>query len=571
MSELVILMDPSDAARAFAERGGYMYTDGTQLEEKVRELREHEGRLVIQNIDGYTLKRIMELEGKNPEESRFWNDLSYIEKSGQDRKYELDRNSQDRINAFFAAKEKMMSDILSQKADPMTGLANITEYVKKLQDTVEVTGKKDDPEKEIYLDEGRKWEEKRIADIEQQTIADTHNVKVLFANKELKRDMFFSAKDNDIKRSAVVYDARDKRISVIPENKRSGMEQAEKTARTMWGKEAVIEDDRAKSPNGMEMTEKDLVETVRTLEHNISPAPKQAIDNRVRKLEAELVRKPLLLRFIEPNAPGRKLQVEAVKKNPSIKKYIRNPVTNAEIIAFSESTSKTERNELDTENRARSEQSAQLFPDGVMDELEGNGLAYVNENLCVLVKDSDDRIFSDNKDEKTFELKDREFSEFIAKAAPIKYDDDEHSCRIYNMYIVMPVRDNGSEKDKVNLYEVEARVQKEKAAQLEKDMREEEERKRLEAEKREEERKKIAEKRELVLKRILEGVAIGVALDAIEKKIKAPETMQDVSEYLGIRSSIKEKTREIAEKNDPEKEKNKAKNKEKSGMVRTKI
>ena len=62
-----------------------------------------------------------------------------------------------------------------------------------------------------------------------------------------------------------------------------------------------------------------------------------------------------------------------------------------------------------------------------------------------------------------------------------------------------------------------------------------------------------------------------MALDAIEKKIKAPETMQDVSEYLGIRSSIKEKTREIAEKNDPEKEKNKAKNKEKSGMVRTKI
>ena len=490
------------------------------------------GMILVSHLDLDTIGGIMAIKGTKPEDPEFWRAAEYVDLHGPHHIHRFPKEIQDKFNAFYAAEFA-----LRDKEGRINGreIKDITKDAEKREEAVKAICIEQHPEHERYISRGKQWAKERADAAEKQAVADTQNVRVFMTNGVSTAAAYYSEKDKEIKPATVTYNAKFGTITIALEDGGKSGVSAMRIAREIWGEGAGGKDGIAGSPHGMEMTENDLVRAVSEVEKAVNPGPKQAIENRLSVLKKALEEKPLMLRFIEPNRPGRKIQIETVKKNPSMMKYIKDPAVQAEIAAVIEGTLRSERSELDTENEAHSGNREQMFPDGLLDEMDKKGLASLDSDMCVLVSDEKKSAVreTDNGD---FEFVDRKLEKQMLEISPVGYDENERVYRIFNTFVVEPSKEG---KDTVNVYEAEMRTNEEDARR-----RAEEETRRMEAESREraeEERKKAIEKSRIVLRQIRAGIAIGMALDLIEDRCKSVKTMKEVDKRIAMRSAVRKK------------------------------
>ena len=206
--------------------------------------------VVVSHIDLDTLGGIYALQGRKPEDDRFWEAAEMIDVKGVHHIHELDKDIQDKLNAYYAYNYNHAGERYSETAD-------VTKQVEDAYGVINDILDIDAPEHDMLIADGKEWAQAREAAVEAQLIYEDKNMRVFDSNGVFCAASYYSPKQDALIPATVTYNEKTKTITLGFED---GGKQynALEIVRSVWGPEAGGREGIAGSPRGIEMTKDDL-------------------------------------------------------------------------------------------------------------------------------------------------------------------------------------------------------------------------------------------------------------------------------------------------------------------------
>lgn len=206
--------------------------------------------VVVSHIDLDTLGGIYALQGRKPEDDRFWEAAEMIDVKGVHHIHELDKDIQDKLNAYYAYNYNHAGERYSETAD-------VTKQVEDAYGVINDILDIDAPEHDMLIADGKEWAQAREAAVEAQLIYEDKNMRVFDSNGVFCAASYYSPKQDALIPATVIYNEKTKTITLGFED---GGKQynAMEIVRSVWGPEAGGREGIAGSPRGVEMTKDDL-------------------------------------------------------------------------------------------------------------------------------------------------------------------------------------------------------------------------------------------------------------------------------------------------------------------------
>ena len=206
--------------------------------------------VVVSHIDLDTLGGIYALQGRKPEDDRFWEAAEMIDVKGVHHIHELDKDIQDKLNAYYAYNYNHAGERYSETVD-------VTKQVEDAYGVINDILDIDAPEHDMLIADGKEWAQAREAAVEAQLIYEDKNMRVFDSNGVFCAASYYSPKQDALIPATVTYNEKTKTVTLGFED---GGKQynAMEIVRSVWGPEAGGREGIAGSPRGVEMTKDDL-------------------------------------------------------------------------------------------------------------------------------------------------------------------------------------------------------------------------------------------------------------------------------------------------------------------------
>lgn len=206
--------------------------------------------VVVSHIDLDTLGGIYALQGRKPEDDRFWEAAEMIDVKGVHHIHELDKDIQDKLNAYYAYNYNHAGERYSKTAD-------VTKQVEDAYGVINDILDIDAPEHDMLIADGREWAQAREVAVEEQLIYEDKNMRVFDSNGVFCAASYYSPKQDALIPATVTYNEKTKTVTLGFEDGGKQYNTME-IVRSVWGPEAGGREGIAGSPRGVEMTKDDL-------------------------------------------------------------------------------------------------------------------------------------------------------------------------------------------------------------------------------------------------------------------------------------------------------------------------
>lgn len=212
---------------------------------------------VVSHIDLDTLGGIYALQGRKPEDYRFWEAAEMIDVKGAHHIHELDKDIQDKLNAYYAYND-------GQPRQRYTEAIDVTKQIDDTYNVVNAIVDINDPEHDKLITAGKEWAQTREKEVEDQLVYENKDVRVFDTNGIFCAASYFSPNQNTICPATVTYNEKFKSITLAFEDGGKQLN-AKEIVQELWGPEAGGREGIAGSPRNVEMTKNDLAKLVNEL------------------------------------------------------------------------------------------------------------------------------------------------------------------------------------------------------------------------------------------------------------------------------------------------------------------
>ena len=213
--------------------------------------------VVVSHIDLDTLGGIYALQGRKPEDDRFWEAAEKIDVEGAHHIHELDQDVQDKLNAYYAYND-------GQPRQRYTEAIDVTKQINDTYKIVNAIIDINDPEHDKLIAAGKEWAQTREKEVEDQLVYENKDVRVFDTNGIFCAASYFSPNQNTICPATVTYNEKFKSITLAFEDGGKQLN-AREIVQELWGPEAGGREGIAGSPRNVEMTKDDLAKLVNEL------------------------------------------------------------------------------------------------------------------------------------------------------------------------------------------------------------------------------------------------------------------------------------------------------------------
>lgn len=213
--------------------------------------------VVVSHIDLDTLGGIYALQGRKPEDYRFWEAAEMIDAKGAHHIHELDKDIQDKLNAYYAYND-------GQPRQRYTEAIDVTKQIDDTYNVVNAIVDINDPEHDKLITAGKEWAQTREKEVEDQLVYENKDVRVFDTNGIFCAVSYFSPNQNTICPATVTYNEKFKSITLAFEDGGKQLN-AKEIVQELWGPEAGGREGIAGSPRNVEMTKNDLAKLVNEL------------------------------------------------------------------------------------------------------------------------------------------------------------------------------------------------------------------------------------------------------------------------------------------------------------------
>lgn len=213
--------------------------------------------VVVSHIDLDTLGGIYALQGRKPEDDRFWEAAEKIDVEGAHHIHELDQDIQDKLNAYYAYND-------GQPRQRYTEAIDVTKQIDDTYDIVNAIVDINNPEHDKLIAAGKEWAQTREKEVEDQLVYENKDVRVFDTNGIFCAASYFSPNQNTICPATVTYNEKFKSITLAFEDGGKQLN-AKEIVQELWGPEAGGREGIAGSPRNVEMTKDDLAKLVNEL------------------------------------------------------------------------------------------------------------------------------------------------------------------------------------------------------------------------------------------------------------------------------------------------------------------
>lgn len=213
--------------------------------------------VVVSHIDLDTLGGIYALQGRKPEDYRFWEAAEMIDVKGAHHIHELDKDIQDKLNAYYAYND-------GQPRQRYTEAIDVTKQIDDTYNVVNAIVDINDPEHDKLITAGKEWAQTREKEVEDQLVYENKDVRVFDTNGIFCAASYFSPNQNTICPATVTYNEKFKSITLAFEDGGKQLN-AKEIVQELWGPEAGGRKGIAGSPRNVEMTKNDLAKLVNEL------------------------------------------------------------------------------------------------------------------------------------------------------------------------------------------------------------------------------------------------------------------------------------------------------------------
>lgn len=213
--------------------------------------------VVVSHIDLDTLGGIYALQGRKPEDYRFWEAAEMIDVKGAHHIHELDKDIQDKLNAYYAYND-------GQPRQRYTEAIDVTKQIDDTYNVVNAIVDINDPEHDKLITAGKEWAQTREKEVEDQLVYENKDVRVFDTNGIFCAVSYFSPNQNTICPATVTYNEKFKSITLAFEDGGKQLN-AKEIVQELWGPEAGGREGIAGSPRNVEMTKNDLAKLVNEL------------------------------------------------------------------------------------------------------------------------------------------------------------------------------------------------------------------------------------------------------------------------------------------------------------------
>lgn len=213
--------------------------------------------IVVSHIDLDTLGGIYALQGRKPEDDRFWEAAEKIDVEGAHHIHELDQDIQDKLNAYYAYND-------GQPRQRYTEAIDVTKQIDDAYNVVNAIIDINDPEHDKLIAAGKEWAQTREKEVEDQLVYENKDVRVFDTNGIFCAASYFSPNQNIICPATITYNEKFKSITLAFEDGGKQLN-AREIVQELWGPEAGGREGIAGSPRNVEMTKNDLAKLVNEL------------------------------------------------------------------------------------------------------------------------------------------------------------------------------------------------------------------------------------------------------------------------------------------------------------------
>lgn len=213
--------------------------------------------VVVSHIDLDTLGGIYALQGRKPEDYRFWEAAEMIDVKGAHHIHELDKDIQDKLNAYYAYND-------GQPRQRYTEAIDVTKQIDDTYNVVNAIVDINDPEHDKLITAGKEWAQTREKEVEDQLVYENKDVRVFDTNGIFCAASYFSPNQNTICPATVTYNEKFKSITLAFEDGGKQLN-AKEIVQELWGPEAGGREGIAGSPRNVKMTKNDLAKLVNEL------------------------------------------------------------------------------------------------------------------------------------------------------------------------------------------------------------------------------------------------------------------------------------------------------------------
>ena len=213
--------------------------------------------IVVSHIDLDTLGGIYALQGRKPEDDRFWEAAEKIDVEGAHHIHELDQDIQDKLNAYYAYND-------GQPRQRYTEAIDVTKQIDDAYNVVNAIIDINDPEHDKLIAAGKEWAQTREKEVEDQLVYENKDVRVFDTNGIFCAASYFSPNQNTICPATITYNEKFKSITLAFEDGGKQLN-AREIVQELWGPEAGGREGIAGSPRNVEMTKDDLARLVNEL------------------------------------------------------------------------------------------------------------------------------------------------------------------------------------------------------------------------------------------------------------------------------------------------------------------
>lgn len=213
--------------------------------------------VVVSHIDLDTLGGIYALQGRKPEDYRFWEAAEMVDVKGAHHIHELDKDIQDKLNAYYAYND-------GQPRQRYTEAIDVTKQIDDTYNVVNAIVDINDPEHDKLITAGKEWAQTREKEVEDQLVYENKDVRVFDTNGIFCAASYFSPNQNTICPATVTYNEKFKSITLAFEDGGKQLN-AKEIVQELWGPEAGGREGIAGSPRNVEMTKNDLAKLVNEL------------------------------------------------------------------------------------------------------------------------------------------------------------------------------------------------------------------------------------------------------------------------------------------------------------------
>ena len=215
------------------------------------------GITLVSHLDLDTLGGIMALEGKKPQDDKFWAGAEYIDVRGPHHLYELDQDVQDKLNAWYAWSAGQ------PRAPRYTEATDVTEDVNRMMVAITAIIGGDD----VLVEAGRLWRRQVTDAVEECLLTEDEHVRVFRTSRVFCNSAYFSPKRGKVIPAIVTLNDRYGSITVSFADDVDSPANACEIVQALWGPEAGGRAGIAGSPRGKKMKEEDLLRAVHAVEN----------------------------------------------------------------------------------------------------------------------------------------------------------------------------------------------------------------------------------------------------------------------------------------------------------------